>query len=379
MRWDVFCAVVDNYGDIGVCWRLARQLVAEHGFAVRLWVDDLASFARLCPQLDPLAQAQVLGGVEVHRWHSGFPADVAAAEVVVEAFACHLPEPYVAAMAARPRPPVWINLEYLSAEHWVEGCHAMASPHPRLRLVKHFFIPGFGPNSGGLLRERDLIARRDAFLDVQESREAFWRAAGFTPPVRDAFVVSLFGYPNPAAGELMRAFAAGDRPLVCALPAGPLLRGAGAFFGREDVQVGEELARGALVLRAMPFVAQDRYDELLWASDVNFVRGEDSFVRAQWAARPLIWQIYPQAGQAHWTKLEAFRALYCEGLEAADAAALGGLWRAWNRADRVFDAWMAVGPRLPAYQRHAESWCRRLAGQTYLASRLADFCMNRLK
>ena len=189
----------------------------------------------------------------------------------------------------------------------------------------------------------------------------------------------VFGYPNPAAGDLMRAFAAGDRPLVCALPDGPLLRGAAAFFGREDVQAGEELARGALVLRAMPFVAQDRYDELLWTSDVNFVRGEDSFVRAQWAARPLIWQIYPQAGEAHWTKLEAFHALYCEGLDAADAAVLGELWRAWNRANSVFDAWMAVESRLPAYQRHAESWCRRLAGQTDLASRLADFCMNRLK
>ena len=51
-QWDVFCAVVDNYGDIGVCWRLSRQLAAEHGIAVRLWVDDLKPFARLCPAVD---------------------------------------------------------------------------------------------------------------------------------------------------------------------------------------------------------------------------------------------------------------------------------------------------------------------------------------
>lgn len=380
IRWDIFCAVVDNYGDIGVCWRLARQLAAEHGFAVRLWVDDLANFSRLCPQLDPLATAQVVGGVEVHRWHAGFSAAVTPADVVVEAFACHLPEPYVAAMAARRRQPVWINLEYLSAELWVEGCHAMASPHPRLPLVKHFFFPGFGPNSGGLLRERDLIARRDAVLGDRRSRAAFWREAGFAPPARDALVVSLFGYGNPAAGELMRAFAAGGRPVVCALPDGPLLRDAGAFFGREDLQVGEQLARGALVLRAMPFVAQDRYDELLWASDVNFVRGEDSFVRAQWAARPLVWQIYPQAKDAHWTKLDAFCALYCAGRNDDPAAvALSRLWRAWNRADGVFDAWLAVEPGLAALQGHAEAWCRRLAAQMDLASRLAGFCVNRLE
>ncbi|HET9045379.1 MAG TPA: elongation factor P maturation arginine rhamnosyltransferase EarP, partial [Casimicrobiaceae bacterium] len=40
-RWDVFCKVVDNFGDAGVCWRLARQLVAEHDLAVTLWIDVL--------------------------------------------------------------------------------------------------------------------------------------------------------------------------------------------------------------------------------------------------------------------------------------------------------------------------------------------------
>ncbi|WP_187492385.1 elongation factor P maturation arginine rhamnosyltransferase EarP, partial [Pantoea agglomerans] len=24
VTWDIFCTVVDNYGDIGVTWRLAR-------------------------------------------------------------------------------------------------------------------------------------------------------------------------------------------------------------------------------------------------------------------------------------------------------------------------------------------------------------------
>ena len=26
MHWDMFCRVIDNYGDIGVCWRLAADL-----------------------------------------------------------------------------------------------------------------------------------------------------------------------------------------------------------------------------------------------------------------------------------------------------------------------------------------------------------------
>src|SRR5512141_858540 len=159
---DIFCAVVDNYGDIGVCWRLARQLANEHGIEVRLWVDELRSFGKLCPEVDAGLDQQRCRGVEVRQWSKDFPP-VAPADLVIEAFACKLPQAYVEAMAAREPKPVWINLEYLSAEDWVEGCHKLPSPHPRLPLTKYFFFPGFTEKTGGLLIERDLLARRDAF------------------------------------------------------------------------------------------------------------------------------------------------------------------------------------------------------------------------
>ena len=122
--WDIFCTVVDNFGDIGVSFRLARQLAAEHEVAVRLWVDDLASLQQLCPELDPEQEVQFQHGVEVRHWAQNFP-DVLPGDVVIEAFACDLPENYLAAMAARTVKPIWINLEYLSAETWVQGCHGL--------------------------------------------------------------------------------------------------------------------------------------------------------------------------------------------------------------------------------------------------------------
>ena len=85
--WDIFCCVVDNYGDIGVTWRLARQLAGEHGQAVRLWVDDLNAFARLCPEADPALPNQRQAGVEVRHWPAQWE-DTPAADVVIEAFAC---------------------------------------------------------------------------------------------------------------------------------------------------------------------------------------------------------------------------------------------------------------------------------------------------
>ncbi|HAF55386.1 MAG TPA: elongation factor P maturation arginine rhamnosyltransferase EarP, partial [Thauera sp.] len=174
-KWEIFCQVVDNFGDIGVCWRLARDLARRDAAGVRLWVDDWAVLTRICPAaagMDP-ASGGTLDGVSLRHWTPAFAASVPG-EIVIEAFACELPAAQLEAMAAMAVAPVWINLEYLSAEDWVAGCHGLASPHPRLPLTKHFFFPGFDENTGGLLREADLLARRDRFLAQPQGLSA-WR------------------------------------------------------------------------------------------------------------------------------------------------------------------------------------------------------------
>ena len=158
-RYDVFCKVVDNYGDAGVSWRLARQLVREHDLAVTLWIDALASLAKIAPRVDALRDDQVLAGVRIRVWKEPF-AEVGLPDVVVEAFGCELPQAYLDAMAAASRPPVWINLEYLSAEPWVESAHGLPSPHPRLPLTRYFFFPGFTART---IRRRSAPSRRPVF------------------------------------------------------------------------------------------------------------------------------------------------------------------------------------------------------------------------
>src|SRR5580692_2105759 len=154
-QWDLFCAVVDNYGDIGTCWRLVRQLADEHDIQLRLWVDRLETFAQLCSEIRTETSVQHVGQIEVRHWTKHFPV-VDPGDVVVEAFACQIPDDFVARMAQRPQPPVWINLEYLSAESWVDECHRLPSPHPKLPLTKYFFFPGFTTGTGGVPCERNL-------------------------------------------------------------------------------------------------------------------------------------------------------------------------------------------------------------------------------
>ena len=162
LQWDVFCRVIDNFGDIGVCWRLATQLAGQ-GQRVRLWVDDASALAWMAPQGCP--------GVELRDWHAPPPgAQEAPTDVMVEAFGCEIAPEFIAATAyqanARGQKPVWINLEYLSAERYVERnprLPSLPSSGPAQGWTRWFFYPGFTAATGGLLREPDLIQRQEAF------------------------------------------------------------------------------------------------------------------------------------------------------------------------------------------------------------------------
>jgi len=368
---DIFCNVIDNFGDIGVCWRLARQLANEHGLSVRLWVDDLASFARLCPEADPAAVKQKCRSVEVCLW-SKLLSEVQPAVLVIEAFACKLPQSYIESMAAQAHKPTWVNLEYLSGEDWVESHHKLPSPHPALPLTKYFFFPGFTEKTGGLLLEQDLLSRRDDFYNDAARQQAFWQSINMQAPAPGTLKVSLFCYENASLNGLFDVWTSGSQPVLCLIPEGRILPQVGRYFGDAVPCAGADFVHGSLHVRVLPFVEQERYDELLWACDVNFVRGEDSFVRAQWAEKPFIWQIYPQHDAAHLKKLEAFLILYCEQLGDYASLAIHGLWQAWNLESGAVQAWTAFIAARGDLERHAQNWVRHMALNN-LALNLLDF------
>ncbi|WP_394359068.1 elongation factor P maturation arginine rhamnosyltransferase EarP [Metapseudomonas boanensis] len=375
VKWDIFCNVVDNFGDIGVTWRLARQLVADHGQSVRLWVDEPAVFAPLCPGADPMAESQWQQGVEIRHWRKEWPG-AEPADVVIEAFACQLPAPYLAEMAARELRPHWLNLEYLSAEEWVAGCHGLPSFQSN-GLLKYFYFPGFTPDTGGLLREAGLIERRCAFQADPAARREFLQSLG-VPLQEGAQLISLFAYENPALSGWLDQLASGQRPVQLLVPVGRVLGDVASWLGENSLVAGAHLRRGSVSIHVLPFVSQDDYDRLLWSCELNAVRGEDSFVRAQWAGRPFLWHIYQQEADAHWEKLEAFLDLYLQELSPSAGLALAEAWRAWNGGEGMAEAWAALAVQWPELQRHAEQWCTVQAGQTDLATGLVQFCTNSL-
>ncbi len=297
-HWDIFCKVIDNYGDIGVCWRLSTDLAAR-GEQVRLWVDDASALAWMAP--GGCEGVDLMAWTEPFQDHGAEPGDV-----MVEAFGCDIaPEviaKYVYKTGARGINRSWINLEYLSAEGFAQRSHGLPSPvmsGPGKGLIKHFFYPGFTPDSGGLLRESNLVARQATF-----QRDDWLRQQGI--PVKGERLISLFCYEPTALKDLLHQLARSATPTRLLVTSG---RAKNAVLDQiYDLNAFMLLnhIESSLSISYLPPLTQLQFDELLWACDVNFVRGEDSLVRAIWAGKPFIWQIYPQHDNAHHDKLEAF-------------------------------------------------------------------------
>jgi uncharacterized repeat protein (TIGR03837 family) len=363
---DIFCRVVDNYGDIGVCWRLARALAALAGPGrVRLWVDNQQAFARIEPAIRADRPQQTCGGVDVVHWRDA-PPDLIPHDVVIETFGCNPPPAFVERMKQQKH--VWINLEYLSAEPWVESCHALPSRQPN-GMLKTFFFPGFTAATGGLLREQDLPDRRDAWLADPDARWRLLRAIQLPDEqiqrLRDgARQVLLFCYPQAPARALADVLSRQPAPSVVLVPAG--------VYPALPAHVARQAIAGQVHIHEMAFVDQPRFDQLLWSSDLNLVRGEDSLVRALWAARPLLWHIYPQAQNIHMDKLDAWlrRSPFTARVKTA--------MRAWNTGNETEFA-QGLGELLAPepfaqWRAAAKKWSAGLAAQPELAHEILAYC-----
>jgi uncharacterized repeat protein (TIGR03837 family) len=331
--WDIFCTVIDNHGDLGVCWRLTRELLAQ-GQSVRLWVDNASALAWMAPDAHALPHLQVLPWAAASQ--SELLSRLKPADVWVEAFGCTLPEAFVAhGVATHPHQPAWINLEYLSAEDWVHRMHGLPSPvmsGPAKGWTKHFFYPGFTEGTGGLLRETELQERQQGF------DRAAWRQKHAPNLAPGGLLISLFCY-EPAALPQLLAQMVGTPHHLLVTPGRPVAA----------VQQALTSMPAPPSWSALPYTTQNGFDDMLWACDLNFVRGEDSLARALWTGQPFIWHIYPQDDNAHHAKLEAF----LEWMRAPES--LRQAHRVWNGIENT--AW----PKLNAENRETWSDCASAA------------------
>lgn len=353
LQWDIFCHVIDNHGDLGVSWRLAVDL-AERGHSVRLWVDDASALVWMAPNGHPK--------VEVSKWSDAETA-LKTGDVVIEAFGCKLPT-HIENLIAQQR-SIWINLEYLSAEGYVTQSHGLASPvmqGPAKGQTKWFFYPGFVTGTGGLLRETDLKQRQSAF-----DRNAW--LARYAPEISKTKThpqtrwISLFCYEPSALQDLLTQLVIDNAPTNLLVTQGRSQQAVAQALNVLEIPTS---GTGHLQIEQLPYLSQTDYDHLLWACDLNFVRGEDSVIRALWTGKPFVWQIYPQDDQAHHLKLQAF----CDTLHMPQD--LAELYKIWNGISNK----RLTSPK-PTQLQDWTSWASKikadLGGQDDLVTQLGQF------
>lgn len=370
-QWHIFCKIVDNFGDIGVCWRLAQQLQSEHQLTVHLYIDDLSVAKQLIPKLDISLQQQTIQNITTIAWHTNTKFTHAAA-VVIESFACELPQAYMAIMQADT---AWINLEYLSAETWVDDFHANNAK--RGHLTRHFFFPGFTAKTGGLIREHHFVNTHQALANSTPPQTNLFN--NLAPMPNAGLKVSLFCYPHAPINTLLSAMAACHQPINCYVPAGNILPIVANFFGQKTLAIGEKITHQNLHLQVIPFLSQSDYDSLLSQCDINFVRGEDSWVRAIWAGKPFIWQPYLQSEQTHIKKLHAFLGLYYEKCDATIKASVINLHNAWLSTKVEHTVWQDYLNNLASLKIYHLQQTNTLLQQPDLATKLVIFSQKILK
>lgn len=374
---DLFCQVIDNFGDAGVCWRLARQLHRVHGARVRLITNDLKTLAHIT-SFEITQTQSVVQGIHVCGWDDTLLPD-ATTTLVIEGFGCTLPQAYLAACAARPHPPTWMNLEYLSAESWVADFHGLGGVLPQLGLTRWAFFPGFTARTGGLLREPEVIDEADRMRTDRAHQADFWQSLAVPEALTADTRLSLFAYEQPRLADWLSAWSVDERSTCLLVPPGRVVTSLAQALALplSACQPGCRHHRGALTIVMLPWLSSAQYDQLLAACDLNFVRGEDSWVRAQWAGRPWIWHIYPQEEQAHLNKLEA---------HLQQVLTLGQLpspWvesqRAWNDQACSLPSWRACRDALPAWSEACLRWRDYLRSLPELSEAVMRFHTNQVE
>lgn len=308
---DIFCDVIDNYGDAGVCLHLARTM-SHKDFKVRLFCNNMSVLERICNEHDYENE-----NLSFENWEQPLE-HYEAAMCVINAFGCHFDKQTHETLLNNPQALI-IHLEYLSAEDWVEDCHSLPSFVDG--LTTHYFFPGFTSKTGGLNIDKDLTNKciphlKELYTKLtcpQGCDEAKTKSLSsnelcskLNANAEATRVISLFGYENKAVGNIVKSLSDCGKNTLIKVFEGLCLDNINALY-QWDLKVGQIKDVGNnLSIEAIAMVGHDEYDDILVSSDFNLVRGEDSIVRAMHTGNPFLWHIYPQDEEAHIIKLKSF-------------------------------------------------------------------------
>lgn len=332
----ILCQVIDNYGDAGFCLRLARSLAARE-----IQVSILSDRPEILFELMDDHEKQAIPVAQASQANSFTPSGSVS---VIHPFGTSAPSPTIRAAeeklrASYPDAP-WLIVDYLSAEPWIDDFHLSKSLHPTSGAESLYIYPGFSKQSGGVILDLDISKKPASHKTISATQK---------PEVFNR--IFCFCYEKAPLKQFSQALLKGQ---TLHIPAKP--------DRRFRAKLGDQ--NQAPYIQTIDFVPQSQFDNILGAYDFVFVRGEDSFLRAQLLGLPLVWQIYPTPDKAHWAKLEAFYERYSENLTPDARATLWQMWCIWNgqveTSNQMKTVWSNVCNNEKELIQNAKNWSSRL-------------------
>ena len=304
----VLCKVLDNFGDIGVVYRLCRSLSdIDSSLKLNLVVNDLETFGRMAEGINPQKSFQTYRGWNIFDWNDEKTCGNYFSEnpptVVLQTFQCGLPDwldeiIYGEEFSASEKLCKIVNIEYLTAEKWAEDFHLLRGATRSSNVRKYFFMPGFTKKTGGLILDKDFM---DSLSDENCRKSKIAELAEKIQLSEDEFKILVFSYQKDFSFffDAVNEFAeiSKKKILVYVAP------GAGLESFRKTECESE---KKNFCVEYLPYLSQEVWDAFLCSMDFLFIRGEDSFARATLTGIPFLWNIYKQDEEFHLVKLKAF-------------------------------------------------------------------------
>ncbi len=287
---NIFCDVIDNFGDAGVCLRLGRDLCNKKE-KVNLFCNDLEAIKKIIKKEDLDNQ-----NLKISLWPTK-EDNIDLKDTVIQAFSVRLPD-FIYSNIKKNKALV-INLEYLTAEPFADDCHKLPSFSDGIESF--FFFPGFTNKTGGLVIE-------DSFLKkVKNKNNLLKNQFEEKTNIKDSYI-TLFSYENSNVNYIVKNLSKlaeeQNKSLTIIVFEGKPINNLNNKLNL-NLRVGDTYKLDNIFIKVSPMVDQDEYDSLLIKSFINLVRGEDSIVRAMLSGNPFLWNIYPQEENAHIDKINA--------------------------------------------------------------------------
>ena len=312
---DIFCEIIDNFGDIGVVYRISKELKKIfQNVRIRIVLNRLEEFKAINKKVKDTDYQEIDGLICVtEKYVKENMESFGVSDVFIEAFGCNVPEEYV--KAAKENSKLWINLEYLSGEKWIEDFHLCESLIDSKTLKKIFFMPGFNEKSGGVIIDSGFLERMKY---GKENRDEVFKKYFKDFDLKDKFIGTVFSYEKNFE-NLLETLKNYEKETVLLLMGEKTQKSFSEILKKNLIEdYGNIVKYGKITMIYSDFFSQEEYEEIISASDFNFTRGEDSFVRGIILGKPFMWHIYLQEEKAHMDKIKAFTERFKESVEVSE-------------------------------------------------------------